>query len=455
MEMLYQIIPIKENIFDNEIDLSLLDKNFTNIYATGIKTICKIENVRNFPIKNRKIAIKQILTFFKFIETTTSIKNKNNDLIEIPQEEMINIFNRNTYVDFLKLLNELNIFKAIPYDDGTYYNSGKDKFGNKIKGLAKIKRYKLTNEYKNDDLCLVIIDDKKDIKYEVDGNYDKRFIKTINEVGVDIKSAIMDELKQDITITSLRSRLNTLFNLYEKRYIKKGFKVDRIYHSLTNISKVSRKHINIKGKKFINIDIVNCQPLLLCYYLIKNNLEIDNDYIKDCELGSLYEKFLIKGKEYIDYDFIIKNNKIVGKNKKVIKVEYNEIGDDLYNITRKNIKVLMYKCIFFDFKINTDISNMFKELYPKVYSELLKIYEVNKEDELENKCKMAGELQNIEAEIFNSISPKKSKYYFTLFDAIFFTDEDDVGSIMIDILNKFKKYNLVPKLKYNDCISIN
>lgn len=435
MNLTYEIIPITNtNLFDNEVDLSLLDCNFTNIYITGIKTISKIESVITFPIKNRKIAIKQILSFIKYVELSMSI-NKT-DLLEIEQSDIINHFNRNSYVDFLKLLNELNIFKAVPYPDGSYYNSGKTN-----SSQIKIKRYKFTDEYKNDELCLVVINDKNNIEYNIDGNYNKSFVKAIKETTIDIKSAILDEIKYQKSHNSLRSRLNTIFNLYEKRYIRKGFNVDRVFHSLTNISKVSRKHLSVKGLKYNNIDIINCQPLLLCYYLIKNNLKIDNDYIEDCQNGKLYERFIIEGVEYKDEEYIIKNNKIVSKKINIIKID-NNLTKDEYNEIRSKIKVLLYKSIFFDFKPKTDIAKKFNEIYPDVYSTL---------NNLEtNEMKMAARLQNIEAEIFNKLVPKKSKYFFTLFDAIYFTSIEDMGDIMLEITNKFRKMGLVPQYKINE-----
>ena len=437
MDLTYEIISIKnKDLFENEIDLSPLDCSFTNIYVTGINTICKIESIREFPIKNRKIAIKQILSFIKFVENTFWINNIKSDTIEIQQEEIIKMFNRNTYVDFLKLLNELNIFKAVPYSDGSYYNCGKLN-NSKI----KTKRYKLTDEYKNDELCLIIINDKKDIIYDIDGKYNKKFTKAIIETTIDIKSAILDEIKYEKSHNSLRSRLNTIFNLYEKRYIKKGFNVDRVFHSLTNISKVSRKHLSVKGLKFNNIDIVNCQPLLLCYYLIKNNLKIDSKYINDCELGKLYERFIIEGTQYKDKEYIIKNNKIVATKINTIDIGYN-LTEEEYKIIRDKIKVLLYKSIFFDFKPETDIAKKFNEIYPEVYSTLNKLETTD--------LKMAARLQNIEAELFNDLIPNKSKYFFTLFDAIYFTSLEDTGDIILELSKKFHKMGLVPQYKINE-----
>jgi hypothetical protein len=399
--------------------------------------MCKLEG-KTLPILNRRIAIKQILNFLKHIEILLNISTS--DIIEIPQKDIINIFAKNTYVDFLKLLNELNIVKSVPYEDGTYYNCSHRG------GILKVKRYKLTDEYKNDELCIVIMDDKSDIKYEFDGKYDKKFIKTIKNTEIDIKNAIIDEIKYKKSHNSLRTRLSVLFTLYDKRYIKKGFKVDRVFHSLTNISKVSRKYLSVDGLRFNNIDIVNCQPLLLCYYLIKNDLNIDESYINDCEVGSLYDKFIIGGKKYIDIEYIIRGGKIVATKNNIIEVGFN-LSKEEYDDIRSKIKVLLYKSIFFDFKPKTDISIAFKEIYPIVFSVL--------ENMETTELKMACRLQNIEAEIFNNLKPNKSKYYFTLFDAIYFTSNEDTGSLMIEIINKFSKMNLVPKLKYNDDIFIN
>lgn len=438
MKPIYQIVQLKKDLFNEyDLDLSLLDIEFTNLYVTGLNFICKLES-KTLPILNRRIAIKQILNFLKHIEMLLNISTS--DVVEIPQDYIINIFNRNTYVDFLKLLNEMNIVKSVPYEDGTYYNCSHRG------GVLKVKRYKLSDDYKNDELCIVIMDDKNDIKYEFDGKYDKKFIKTISNTVIDIKNAIIDEVKYKKSHNSLRTRLSVLFTLYDKRYIKKGFKVDRVFHSLTNISKVSRKYLSVDGLRFNNIDIVNCQPLLLCYYLIKNDLNVDESYINDCEVGTLYDKFIVGGRKYIDKEYIIKGGEIVAIKNNIIEVGFN-LSKEEYDDIRSKIKVLLYKSIFFDFKPETDISISFKEIYPIVFSVL--------ENMETNELKMACRLQNIEAEIFNNLKPNKSKYYFTLFDAIYFTSNEDTGSLMVDIINKFSKMNLVPKLKYNDDIFIN
>lgn len=448
--MNYQIINFpKKDLFQNE-NTSISDINIEieNIYTVGIDTLCKLESVKleDLPIKNRKIYIKQSLSLLKYMDI--QMNNFESDLVAIPQKDLIKIFARDSYVKYMKLLNELNIIYGVPYDLG-----GDEKVWYKFsksgeKGL--VKRYKLNENYDKEELCLVVFEDRKKIVFESDKNiYDKKYIKTIKDVQINLKSAIEDELNNMKSITSLRKRLSIIFSLYDKRYIKKGEKVDRIYHSLTNLSKISRKHLYVKDLKFNNIDIVNCQPLLLCYYLRKNNLQIDDNYIKDCENGNLYENFLTEGSEYIHYDIIKKNGVVVAKNKRVVKVEYTNIKNTIereikYNELRTEIKKLLYKSIFFDFKPKSDIAKKFQTLYPLVYSELERL---NIKD---NETKNAGRLQNIEAEIFNNLVPKKSKYYFTLFDAIYFTSLEDMGELILKMTNKFQEMGLSPKFKINE-----
>lgn len=56
-------------------------------------------------------------------------------------------------------------------------------------------------------------------------------------------------------------------------------------------------------------------------------------------------------------------------------------------------------------------------------------------------------LQNIEASIFNNLKPV-SEYYFTLHDAIYYTNIVDTALLSEQILEKFKVLNIKPKLSF-------
>jgi len=201
------------------------------------------------------------------------------------------------------------------------------------------------------------------------------------------------------------------FSLYDKRFIRKGRKVDRVYTSLSNLSRISREYLTIAGLKFHNMDIKNCQPLLLCYLLIRENMPIDQEYINVCQQGIFYEGF------------------------------YEQSEDEAINEQRRsNAKVRLYKAIYFDFRANK--TNLrFKELYPLTYSSL--------EILAQGQDKLAGLLQNIEASIFNYLVPVKSKYYYTLFDAIYFTSVEDKADLFLRIHESFRVYGLVPSIEFD------
>jgi len=421
----------QKDIFDKEIDLSDLKNNISNLYVVGSKSLMDLLTYENYPLKNKILAISQILDFLKYFDNTLLSFNREENILSIPQSVLIKYFNRDTYVKFINILKELKILSDIPNENGISYNYKKEN------GQLVTKRYRLLNYYSDQELFIFIPTKKNTIKYEIDNKYGKRFINTIKNIEIDIESAVRDEIANSTGQNSLRKRLNTIASLYEKRFIRKGENVDRIFHSLSNISKISRPYLHIKGKKFNNIDIKNCQPLLLCYYLLKNNMDIDQNYIDYCEKGILYQQFE-NVESYVDIEYTKKNGKIV-KTQKVI-VPISTLKCKLQR--RNNIKRLLYKSIYFDFKETRDISNKFKELFPLTFKSLQKCNEGD--------IKMANRLQNSEAEVFNNLIPKNSKYYFTLFDAIYYTSIEDTGQLISDLTLSFHKIGLVPSFSYND-----
>ncbi|MFC6095793.1 hypothetical protein ACFPVY_03970 [Flavobacterium qiangtangense] len=386
---IYEVIALNDNDIAKEI------KKQTNVYCTGIDFLGNLLALEKYPIANKRIAVKNILSFLAHLDE--SLKKNSTTVVAINQEILIKYFSRDKYVDYVNLLKKMKVMTAVPYENGTFYNFVDKK---------KSKQYRIHSEFLNQDLALLIINAKNDIEVTIDGKFDKKMVKTILNIEVDLKAAILDEVANKQSNNSLRCRLSILLRLYSVRWVKTGQNVDRIYHSLSNVSRISRKHIHIKGNHFHNIDIKNCQPLLLCYLLLKNGLEVDESYKKDCENGRLYERFIEEG------------------------------------ASREETKVLLYKAIYFAFKPKRDIALKFKELYPATFKSL----QVISSDEI----KMATKLQNLEASIFNKLAPQKSKNYFTLFDAIYFTDGNDILHLTKDIEDKFAAFGIKPKLSINE-----
>ena len=405
-EVSFEIISLNE--ITNKIVSDI--KSNPNIFACGIDLMNKLMSME-LPLLNKNIAVKNILSFLRYIDNR--LKHQNGTTLPIDSKILIEYFNRNEYKKYLALLKDLEVLVEVPYDGGIITNSGK-KYSFYCMEKKICKQYRIFNQYLDQNSCLILFNKSKTkIKYNIQGDYNKKFVTTIKKIDIDIKAAIEDEIKNSDNRknNSLRCRLNRIFSLYDKRFIRKGKKVDRVYTSLSNLSKISRRHLNMKGVRFHNVDIKNCQPLLLCYLLIKNNMPIDLHYLNDCESGVLYENFYERS-----------NDKAVDKQK------------------RSDAKVLLYKGIYFDFK-RTPTNLKFKELFPLTYSSL----EILSKDQEE----LAGRLQNIEAQIFNDLVPIKSKYYYTLFDAIYFTDIDDTANLFIELKKRFAQYGIIPSIDIN------
>jgi len=197
---------------------------------------------------------------------------------------------------------------------------------------------------------------------------------------------------------SLFIRLCRALSINKKRYAKKGNKVNRIYHSFSNLSRVTRKCFKTK---FFNIDLKNAQPTLLLVHLKEQGIDFETEYQTLCESGLFYEMF-------------------------------SSIG-----LKREDIKVECYKSIFFDFKETNKVNIIFKEKFPKLWSYMKSISETV--------C-LATILQNIEASIFNTLEVKASSSYYTLFDAIYFNNKKDKEFIMKQLNKKANslgiKFNL-------------
>lgn len=294
----------------------------------------------------------------------------------------------------MDLLKKMEVISDVPYEDGSFYEKG-----------VRAKLFRVHNSYlKEKDLSIVIFENEGVIReFICDLELDKRYIKTIRSVELNLKNAIIDEInhcyREGLDGNNLRKRISRIFYTGQKRFIKKGKIVDRIYHSFSNLSKVARKHFNIR---FHNIDIRNSQPLFLVAYFDKNGMYYDPNYKKDCEEGQFYERFA---------------------------------G---YYADRDELKRSVFKRIFFGFEENTIVNKVFKELYPKTWDHLKRISETQQT--------LASRLQNLESELFNRIEPKKSTHYFTLFDSIYFNNIDDVDYIKNEITEFFNDLNIKVKL---------
>jgi hypothetical protein len=399
-----EIIPISpENNFTIS-DENIKTINSKECFCVSVSLISKLLVIDNYPIKNKRLSIINILNFLRYIDCYYKDESS---LITIHSNTLKKILT-NHYPEYLKILSDLEVITRVPHENGMFYSYKLDKFSC---------LYRLHNKYINDnEFCIVYIDNNhKRNKIEISSNInfklDNRFIKTIDKVEVNYKKAIEAEIEyyfeEGLEISVLRKRISKLFSIKNNRYIKKGIKVDRLYHSLCSLTRISRKHLNIN---FTNIDLVNTQPVLLAFHLIDNNINVDKNYLDDCEIGQFYENF-----------YQLSKFKSIDRK-------------------RAQVKEKLYQTVFFKFIVESKYNKLFKELYPITWEYLNSIKEI---------VSLATILQNKEAECFNNITPKYSKYFFTLFDAVYFDDNRDIN-IIVEQINNFFKRNIKLKIELNN-----
>ena len=380
-----------ENTLNEDFILELGKLKSDRCFITTTR-LAKEVLLEKLPIQNKKIAVRNILKFLTWLDIQIHIKG--GTIIPIHTDILIEYFNINKYKAYMDLLRKLEILTDVPYEDGLFYDKG-----------VRSKQYRVHNQYLQDkNLCIVILEKEGSVReFICNLDLDNRYIKTIRSVELNIKNAILDEINycnnQGLDANNLRTRISRIFYTGQKRFIKKGNIVDRIYHSFSNLSKVARKHFNIR---FHNIDIRNSQPLFLVAYLDKQGLDYDIEYKLDCEEGRFYERF-----------------------------------SGLY-LDRDELKRAVFKRIFFGFEEGSEVNKLFKEIYPKTWQNL-KNFSLTEET-------LASRLQNLEADLFNRIKPRKSTNYFTLFDSIYFNNIDDVDYIKDEIMIFFDELNIKVKL---------
>jgi hypothetical protein len=410
-----EILDFEKNLFNN---LTVNKQTLTrHTYITTKKLATELLTY-TLPISNKRKAMMRIFDFLNYVDTYSDDDNT----LSINKQTLEDYFTRNKYSKYMSILSSLNVIHKIK-QNGMYYRFRpiKDPKKKKLEVLSKDSKtkshcikYKLHKDYIEDnDLAIVILEEntKKDIEFKCELTLDNKFKDTIKKCDLNIPNAVLAEIDycstNNYSLNVLRKRVSRILGTLNNRYIKKGRKVDRIYHSFSNISRVTRKHFK---SHFYEIDIVNSQPLFLVAYLKDNKKGCDNSYQNDCENGSFYERF---------YD---------------LSEEEEDIEDK-----RKEVKQSLYQNIFFGFNKRSRYNKLFRELYTETWASLEEISHTD--------ISLASRLQNMEAKLFNKLRPKYSTYYYTLFDAVYFTNSADKILLEREIDKFFKKLKIKVKMK--------
>lgn len=170
--------------------------------------------------------------------------------------------------------------------------------------------------------------------------------------------------------------INKVLKLHFKNLWFKISDEGRFYSSITNLPSVSTKFLKLYDKDVFELDVANCQPLLLAG-LLKNS-----EYQKDVENGVFYKRM-------------------------ADKIEWRD----------KKFKILSYKYIFFSNKPlkKGKIYNALNNCYPKLMEQI---------NNLIKDKNLALVLQKMESSIFIEKIGKLSYNKITRHDSVLVTKED-------------------------------
>lgn len=174
--------------------------------------------------------------------------------------------------------------------------------------------------------------------------------------GMKLKSKMIDGVltKRYLTQERIIMYINKVLKLHFKNLWFKISNEGRFYSSITNLPTVALDFLRLYGKKVVELDVKNCQPLLLAS-LIK-----DNDYQNDAENGVFYERMANKLEccektfKLMSYRYIFFSKKPLKKGKihDAMNSCYPELIDQINNLIKDNNLALvlqkMESSIFID-----------------------------------------------------------------------------------------------------------
>lgn len=205
--------------------------------------------------------------------------------------------------------------------------------------------------------------------------------------------------KRSLTNERVYGYINDALKIFYKNIWIKVSNEGRFYNSITNLSSTALPFLKINRRDIFEIDIANCQPLILSK-LINNK-----QYTKDCENGVFYD------------------------------ILANKMNED-----RSIVKLLTYKYLFFNNKkLNSGkLYDVMKNLYGQEV--------IDRINELKETIEIAKEMQKIESSIFVDHIGKLGINMMIRHDAIYVTREDyDIAKLAV--IREFNKIGLNPTIK--------
>ncbi|MFN3530598.1 MAG: hypothetical protein ACK417_11805 [Bacteroidia bacterium] len=249
-------------------------------------------------------------------------------------------------------------------------------------------------------------DELNEVKIDVDAHFEVKNIHLLKEEALSAEKEY--HKKNGTSQKKYNHRVRSILSFETKtNENKQGKKGHRLYHKASNLSRISRNYLINKSnrKPYRCSDVKNCQPLLSVAVLKENNLPFDDDYQLLCEKGLFYEEFVSDKR------------------------------------TRDQAKTALYKSIFFSQKPKRKIFQEFQMRFPVTHQSLMTLC-ANKD------LSLAAKLQRMESSIFNGIPGRNGARdnFFTLHDAVYFSEKYDTLYFENQIKQGFKQYSITPSI---------
>lgn len=235
--------------------------------------------------------------------------------------------------------------------------------------------------------------------YNTKVNLDEYIYWIKNNIGLELKPIIVKGILKKRYLTNEVAYCHITMAL-KINFKNNWFKLSdegRFYSSISNLPSTALDFILFYNRSVKEIDIKNCQPLLL------STLVVSESYKKDVQDGIFYEN----------------------------------VAKEL-NIRRNDFKFLSYKYIFFSDKPlkSGKIYDAMNKLYPTLVEQINKL----RED-----CNLACRLQEIESDIFVNKLGKLNIRKLLRHDSVLI-NEEEYNKVCMFLENEFKKLKLNIKI---------
>jgi hypothetical protein len=418
-ETIFNEATIRANIKRDRFELSESKISWEIDKMDGIReTFIKWNEGKSEIVVNKEIsrATKWAVSILDFIKNFVKMERGKiiefeyqPDARELHENFRPTLFNKRfKYIDLLGLLYLSGIIISRPkhYSTGAGEWKAFKKTIKLNKDITTMSRRNIFQELELETICKIKgtkTKGKEDLKRAIERNpHEARQLKTIWESKVNIDELFKSLTKEGRNELEIRKIIRKADRYNEKVNFSEGTKTDegRFYSSACFLNKEARQFLELDGKKFIEIDVKNSQPLLL------SKLINHKGYKEDVQAGVFYDKLA----------------RHLGK-------------------TKDETKKLLYKYIFFNEKPlkSGKLKKAMNELWDGFLDQLNRV-------KGEYNGKLWKPLQEKEAEIFvKKLGRMVDFNYITIHDSVLVL-ENDKGRIINIILDLYTKEDLKPQL---------